>query len=150
MIGLLQELFIVISDSVAEKASICTAEYGRSMLLSLVKLFEMIFSDGRFGSQHMNIRYLYLTLANYEAQYGGNMQKALDYFKKGFEHHKEYCRICNEKEYRYSAPLVSKATTPGNKIPSVPENFWKSWLQNIPEELCSELQKKEKYTECFV
>lgn len=141
IIALLQELFIVISDSVASKSSIYCSEYGRNVLLSLVNLFETIFDDGCLGSQHMNMRYLYLALANYEAQYGGNMQKSLHYFDKGVEHHTAYCNICNTAEYHYSAPLVANVTTPGEKIPSVPENFWDNWLQNMPQNLIDALRK---------
>ncbi|MBQ8278596.1 MAG: helix-turn-helix transcriptional regulator [Roseburia sp.] len=149
IIALLQELYIAISDSVATKISMYTTEYGRNVLLALVNLFETVFSDGRFGSQHMDMRYLYLALANYEAQYGGDIQKSLEYFEKGFEHHKEYCGICNMGDYSYSAPLVSNVTISGKKFPSVPENFWKSWMENVPKNICDELRKNEKYAECF-
>ncbi len=149
IIALLQELYIAISDSVTTKISIYTTEYGRNILLSLANLFETVFNDQRFGSQHMSMRYLYLALANYEAQYDNNIQKSLDYFDKGFEHHKEYCRIYNIGEYSYSAPLVLNVTTSNKKFPSVPENFWKSWMQNMPKNLCDELRKNKKYVECF-
>lgn len=146
IIALLQELYIVISDSVTTKISM---EYGRSVLLALVNLFETVFNDKRFGSQHMSMRYLYLALANYEAQYNGDIKKSLDYFDKGVEHHKEYCRICNMEEYQYSAPLVSNVITSSKKFPSVSEKFWKSWMQSIPKNLYNELLKNKKYAECF-
>lgn len=149
IIALLEELYVAISDSVATKTSIYTTEYGRSILLALVNLFETIFCDRRCGSQHMSIRYLYLALAEYEARYDGDIQKSLDYFDKGFEHHKEYCRICNAGEYSYSAPLVSNVTTSGKKFSAVPENFWKSRMQNMPKNICDELRKNKKYAECF-
>ena len=150
IIALLQELSIAISDSVYTKISIHTMEYGRSVLLALVNLFEIVFHDRRFGSQHQNMRYLYLTLANYEAQYDGDMKKSLDYFDKGFEHHKEYCRICNMEEYHYSAPLVSNVTISDKRFFSVSENFWKTWMQNIPKNLYNELLKNKKYAECYM
>lgn len=149
IIALLQELYAVIFNSVVTKISIFTAPYGRSVLLSLANLFETIFNDGRCGSQHMNIRQLYLTLANYEARYDGDIHKALEYFDKAFEHHKEYCRICNAGDYHYSAPLISNATTPSKKLLAVPENFWKTVIQNMPNHLRDELRKNKKYAECF-
>ena len=149
IIALLQELYIAISDSVATKISMHTTKYGRSILLALVNLFEVVFYDKRFGSQHKNMRDLYLTLANYEAQYDGNIQQSLDYFDKGFEHHKKYCKICGMEEYQYSAPLVSNVIISNKKFPSVPKIFWRSWMESVPKNLYNELLKNKKYVECF-
>lgn len=149
IIALLQELYIAISDSVATKISIHTTGYGKNILLSLVNLFEVVFYDKRFGSQHKNMRDLYLTLANYEAQYDGNIQQSLDYFDKGFEHHKKYCKICGMEEYQYSAPLVSNVTISNKKFPFVPKIFWKSWMESVPKNLYNELLTNKKYEECF-
>lgn len=149
IIALLQELDIAISDSVATKISIHTTKYGRSILLALVNLFEVVFYDKRFGSQHKNMRDLYLTLANYEAQYDGDMKQSLDYFDKGFEHHKEYCKICDMEEYQYSAPLVANVIISNKKFPAVPKIFWKSWMESVPKNLYNELLTNKKYEECF-
>ncbi len=149
ILALLQELTHAISDSVSSKISIHSTEHGRNVLLSLINLFETVFNDKRFGSQHMTMQYLYLTLANYEARFDGDMKKALDYFEKGFAHHLEYCRICNAGDYNYSAPLVANATTPSSKLPSVPENFWKSWRETMPENLLEKVKENWKYSECF-
>ena len=149
IIALLQELYIAISDSVATKISIHTTKYGRSILLALVNLFEVVFYDKRFGSQHKNMRDLYLTLANYEAQYDGDMKQSLDYFDKGFEHHKEYCKICDMEEYQYSAPLVANVIISNKKFPAVPKIFWKSWMESVPKNLYNELLTNKKYEECF-
>ena len=70
-------------------------------------MYETIFSDGRCGREHKDISFLYQKLANYEARYGGDMNRAIGYFDKMFEHHKEYCKTCNMEEYHYSAPLIS-------------------------------------------
>ena len=145
----MQELYIAISDSVATKISIQTTKYGRNILLALINLFEVVFYDKRFGSQHKNMRDLYLILANYEAQYDGDMKQTLDYFDKGFEHHKEYCKICGMEEYQYSAPLVSNVTISNKKFPSVPKIFWRSWMESVPKNLYNELLKNKKYVECF-
>lgn len=145
----MQELCNLISNSITTKISIHTTEYGKNILLALVNLFEVVFYDRRFGSQHLNMRYLYLTLANYEAQYDGDMKKSLEYFGKGFEHHKEYCKTCNMEEYHYSAPLISNVIVSNNRFSSIPKNFWQSWMQNIPKNLYNELLKNKKYVECF-
>lgn len=151
IIGLLNELDGVITNSVISKFSTQTTEYGRQVLLSLVNLYETIFADGRCGREHKSIGFLYLKLANYEARYDGDMNRAIGYFDKMFEHHKEYCRICDTKEYNYSAPLVSKVTVPRERHPftPVPENFWEGTMSELPENLCEELRKIEKYRECF-
>lgn len=151
IIDLLSQLKTIIMNSVMSKNSVQTTEYGRQILLSLVNLYETIFSDGRCGREHKDISFLYQKLANYEARYGGDMNCAIGYFDKMFEHHKEYCGICDTKEYNYSAPLVSKVTVPRERHPFTPiqDNFWQGTLSELPEELCNELRKIEKYRECF-
>ena len=151
ILDLLSELETLITNSVMSKNSTQTAEYGRKVLLSLVNLYETIFCDGRCGREHMPLRFLYMKLTNYEARYGGEMHRAVEYFDKMFEHHKEYCRICDTKEYHYSAPLVSKVIVPRERHPFTPvsENFWEGTMAELPEELCAELCKIEKYRECF-
>ncbi len=151
IIDLLSQLKIIITNSVLSKTSVQTTEYGRQVLLALVNLYETIFSDGRCGREHKDISFLYQKLAIFEARCGGDMNKAIGYFDKMFEHDKEYCRICDAKEYNYSAPLVSKVIVPRERHPftPVPENFWDGTMAELPEELCGELRKIEKYKECF-
>ena len=122
---------------------------GKNALLALAALYENIFTDGRLGSMHREVRYIYLILAKQEAQKNGNLKQALVYFDKAFEQHKAYCRICSLGDYHYSSPLVSKVTTPAKQLPIVPENYWKTEMECFPENLCEELRKCEKYKECF-
>lgn len=105
---LLPELSGTISRSVLTNSDLISSEYGRNILHSLVTLFESVFTDGRCGKLHTNLRYLYETLAILESRHGDH-SKALTYFEKSFDHHKEYCRISTET-YRYSAPLVAKVS----------------------------------------
>lgn len=149
ILALLQELYIAISDSVVSKHSVHSTEYGKTIFLSLINLYETIFNDKRFGNQHMTMRDLYLTLANYEAKFDGSLEKAIAYFEKGLEHHQEYCRIYNAGDYHYSAPLFAKATTPNSKLPSVPENFWTNWMETMPKNLWEKVKENLKYAECF-
>ena len=79
----------------------------------------------------------------------GDMEKALAYFDKGFEHHKEYCRISEAGEYHYSAPLVEKVTLQAGQFQEIPENFWEIQMPQFTEEFCEELKKNPKYSECF-
>ena len=146
---LLRELSGVISQAVFTKTTISSSEYGRAVLVSLVNLFETVCVDGRCGNQHTDLRYLYLTLAALEARHGNDLAQALAYFEKGFEHHKEYCRILALEEYQYSAPLVANVTVSADKFPPVPEHFWQFQMQQLPERLCEELRKDERYKECF-
>lgn len=146
---LLQELSGVISRAVLTAPSISSSAYGREVLLALVHLFEMVFSDGRCGKEHFELRYLYLTLAALEARHGNDLAKALSYFDKGFEHHKEYCRILASGDYCYSSPLLAEVSLSADKFQQIPEQFWKCQMEQMPEALCEELRKKEKYRECF-
>ncbi len=105
---LLSNLRFAISESVALRPAVSSSEYGIQILLSVIKLYETVFIDGKCGSWHWDIGHLYLTLAGYEMDNNGSIVTILEYFDKGFEHCKEYKRIYNEDEYKYSAPLVAE------------------------------------------
>ncbi len=149
IIMLLTELNHALSNSVLCKTSSTVSDYGKEVLLSLIQLIETVFQDGRCGIRHMDLRYLYLTLANLEARSEKNMEKALFYFDKGFEHYKEYLKISLADDYKYTAPLVSRVSLTTDQIQPVPDFFWQNHMQTVPDILKDELRKKTKYAECF-
>lgn len=149
IISLLTELNCVLSNSVLQNPSLSASAYGKEVFCSLITLFETIFPDGRCGQRHMDLRYLYFTLAILETRNEGNMEKALMYFDKGFAHHKEYCKINTSGDYSYTAPLVSRVLLPVEKFQPVPDFFWKEHMRMMPDELKEEIRKNPKYAECF-
>ena len=149
ILELLNQLHYALSNSVLNNSSINTSDYGKEVLLSLILLMETIFQDGRCGLRHMNLRPLYLFLANIEAQNGKNMEKALAYFSKGFEHHKKYLTLSTFDEYQYTAPLIFRVSLSADQIQPVPDFFWKNHMQTVPDALKNELIKNPKYAECF-
>lgn len=146
---LLTELNHALSNSVLCKTFCAVSDYGKEVLVSLIQLMETIFQDGRCGLRHMDLRYLYLTLANLEARDEKNMEKALLYFDKGFEHYKEYLKISLADDYKYTAPLVSRVSLSAVQIQPVPDFFWQNHMQTVPDVLKDELKKNSKYDECF-
>lgn len=148
--ALLSQLQLAISESIALRPDVSTSEYGRQLLLSVINLYETIFADGRCGKYHWDIGHLYQNLAHYAASNNEDGDTVLDYFDKGFDHCKEYQRICNEDEYGYSAPLVSnlKSLSKGELAP-VGQDFWEKEIKRYPQNICDELRKNPKYAECF-
>lgn len=149
IMALLSNLRFAISESVALRPELSSSEYGRQILLSVINLYETIFTDGRFGSRHWDICDLYLTLADYEINNNGSMEKFLNYFDKGFDHYQKYKRICNE--YEYSAPLISalqKIDLGG--LAQFADDFWeKRFRTTFSKNIIDELRKNPKYDECF-
>ena len=150
IMALLSNLRFAISESVALRPAVSSSEYGRQILLSVIKLYETVFIDGRCGKWHWNIGHLYLTLAHYELDNDGSMEKVLNYFDKGFDHCKEYNRIYNEGKYQYSAPLIS-ALPKIDKGDLAPfgDDFWGKQLRTFQKNIVEEIRKKSKYAECF-
>jgi len=150
IMALLSNLRFAISEWVATRPAVSASEYGRQILLSVANLYETVFLDGRCGSWHWDIGQLYLTLAGYEMDNDGSTEKTLHYFDKGFEHCKEYGRICKEGEYEYSAPLIS-ALPKINKGELAPlgDDFWEKELRTFPKKIIEEIRKNPKYNECF-
>jgi transcriptional regulator with XRE-family HTH domain len=150
IMALLSNLRLAISEAVATRPAISASEYGKHILLSVINLYETVFIDGRCGFWHWNIGDLYLTLAQYEMDNDGSMEKILYYFDKGFDHCKEYMRIYNEGEYQYSAPLIS-ALPKINKgyLEPIGDDFWEKELRTFQKNIVSEIRKNPKYAECF-
>lgn len=147
IITLLQTLNGAISRSVLMNSDLSSSGYGREVLLSLIHMMEAIFPDGRCGRMHWQLRYLYLVLANLESLHG-NKTKALTYFEKGFDHHKEYCRISTDA-YSYSAPLVAKVSLEKGQFQNSPENYWAITMPGFSDAFKEELKKNKKFKECF-
>ena len=150
IMALLSNLRFAISESVALRPAVSSSEYGRQILLSVIKLYETVFIDGRCGKWHWDIGHLYLTLAQYEMDNDGCMEKILHYFDKGFEHCKEYKRIYEGSEYQYSAPLTAELPKidKGNLI-HMGDDFWKEQLRMFRNTFVEEIRKNPKYAECF-
>lgn len=144
---LLPELSGTVSRSVLTNSDIISSEYGRNILRSLITLFEAVFTDGRCGKLHTNLRYLYETLAVLESRYG-DRETALTYFEKCFDHHKEYCRISTDA-YRYSAPLVANVSLKKDQFPQIPDNFWAITMPQFSDEFKETIKEDEKFKECF-
>lgn len=144
---LLDELKKNIETSVMTKISFVKSGESKKILLSLVRFYEEIFEDGRFGKFHSNMRDLYLQISILEAL-NGSIEKAMDYFDTAYNHHIKLLDIDGSGEYRYSAPLVSKVVHNHNRFPKALHDGLKDYLKNAPEILLQEIKKNEKYTEC--
>ena len=149
IIDVLVALKTVIVNSVCTKVSVFTKKEGVALMTELAHLYETVFSDGRCGVGHYHICELYLHAALYEARFGEGAEKALDHFKKGFEHKKIYESIRCTGEYQYSSPLVAKVTFPSENFPSLTKTFWKGWIEVLPEEFKERIKADPNYSECF-
>lgn len=149
IIALLNELYNMIFYAIGSKKSISTTEAGKKITLSLVKLYESIFSDGRYGKAHLQLRDLYLYATMQETRIGKDMNKAFEYFCIAFEHNRKYKSIRCSGMYEYSAPLVSNVIFPSENFPSVPNDFWKEWMGLFSQELVTRIKADTTYSECF-
>ena len=150
IIEVLIALKTVIVNSVCTKVSVFTKREGVALMIELAHLYETVFSDGRCGVGHYHICELYLHAALYEARFGEGTEKALEHFKKGFEHKKLYDTIRCTGEYQYSSPIVAKVTFPSENFPSISATFWKGWIEVLPVELIERIKSESEYAECFV
>ena len=149
IIAALTALKTVVLNSVCTKVSVFTKAEGVVLLVKLAELFETVFGDGRCGIGHYHISELYLNAATFEARFAQNVETALEYFGKGFEHNKRYREIINCGEYCYSAPLVSRVTFPSENFPTLSKTFWKDWMEVLPKELRERIKEDTRFRECF-
>ena len=150
IMALLTNLRFAISEAVATRPAVSSSEYGKRILLSVINLYETVFEDNRCGRWHWDIGNLYLTLAGYEMDNDGCKENILNYFDKGFEHCKEYERIYNEGEYKYSSTLISALPKiKKGDLASIGDDFWKNQFRKFRNDIVEEICKNPKYAECF-
>ncbi len=151
IMALLENLNFAINNAVALRPSVNSSEYGRELRLAVIRLYEAVFIDGRFGKWHSHMGSQYLDLACDEAEHNGTLEKALFYFDKAFEHYKQSVQVYNEENYKYSAPLVSalKPVKKENVTSGDMKTFWNRRLKIYPQNFLHELRKNPKYAECF-
>ncbi len=149
IIALLRQLENLVLTAVASKISVFTTDTGVRLLTELARLSETVFSDGNFGYVHLNMRDLYLSCALFEARFRSDAVKAKEYFDKAYGHNEKYRSIRNTGVYHYTAPLVSKVTFPSENFPVIPDDYWASWMEAIPENLKDAIAKDAKYAGVF-
>lgn len=133
-------------SSVQSKVALFTDPIASKTMIDLAVLFESVFSDGRCGEAHRHIQELYFHAAMYEAR-NGEVNQAFEYFCRSFEHHESYAAIYNEREYRYSAPLVSKVVLDCENSIHYNSAFWLMSKILIPENLKCIIRKDERFKE---
>ncbi len=149
IIALISNLRFAIYQSLALRPVVSESNYKKQILLSLINLYETVFSDGRYGIWHRDIGQTYMDLSRHESIYG-DIQNALDYFDKGFDHYKEYQRILQEHGYSYSAPLVYKVKSIiDDSVIPIEADFWKKEIMPFPESFRNKLRKNKKYAIYF-
>ncbi len=134
---LLTELNRHMVDYITSSIPLFTSEYSRKVMISFASLCETIFDGGEW-----DISQLYLTAAEFESRYS-DVNKALDYFDKGFDQYKNYMDAAGE-EYTYTAPLLSGLTEPKEKMSTVIDDFWTLHMQLLPDSIKDEMRKNAK------
>lgn len=148
IISVMNELKKLIETAVTTKKSLAESGVSVRKMLALAEFYEKLFDDGRLGIAHTNVRDLYICCSIFEAKFG-NLEKAMEYFDKGFNHHKTYKEIRKTDKYCYSSPLFSKVISYGS-FPKISEEGLKDYLSaSAPENLRNEILRNEKYSECF-
>lgn len=133
-----------------ENLATLSSEYGRSLILAFLEVYERIFADGRFGLYHYEMGLTYQHLANWELYSGGAVRDVLRYFDQAFDHFNAYVHLCDGGEYAYTAPLVtSLEPVTAKDVLLLDEKIWEMELQDWPEELLSEIRKNPKYSSLF-
>lgn len=148
IISVMNELKKLIETAVTTKKSLAESGVSVRKMLALAEFYEKLFDDGRLGIAHTNVRDLYICCSIFEAKFG-DLEKAMEYFDKGFNHHETYKEIRQSDEYKYSSPLFSKVICHGS-FPKISEEGLKDYLSaSAPENLRKEILKNKKYSECF-
>jgi len=148
IISVMNELKKLIETAVTTKKSLAESGVSVRKMLALAEFYEKLFDDGRLGIAHTNVRDLYICCSIFEAKFG-NLEKAMEYFDKGFNHHKTYKEIRKTDKYCYSSPLFSKVISYGS-FPKISEDGLRDYLSaSAPKNLRNEILRNEKYSECF-
>ena len=148
IISVMNELKNLIETAGTTKKSLVKDGVSVQKLIALAEFYESLFDDGRLGIAHTNVRDLYVCSSIFEASCG-DIEKAMEYFDRGFEHHITYKSILQSEEYSYSSPLFSKVINRGGFPKTATEGMKDYLTAAAPENLRKEILKNEKYSECF-
>lgn len=105
---------------------------GVNRLLSVTKIYDLIFDDGEYGEYHADMMEIYKNCSLFSAQCGNN-NDALNYFDIAFYHASKYHGI----QSSLNSGLVA------------PENVFKSLVMKMPDDFVKILNNNAKYQECF-
>ena len=145
-------LLHALQNSIISALSIMKAfqtENGRQALVDVLKLQETVFGEGKYGRDHLDIGYGWMALAEHESKCG-EIQTALKYFDKGFEHYLAYNNCLGEKEYSYNSPLLLRVKEAnGKEAACVDRLYFEKIMSSWPDIFCNELRKNPKYAICF-
>lgn len=117
------------------------------LLLATANLYECIFSYGDCGWHHTQIRDLYFKAAHHEAM-RGDVNKAMEYFDKCFEHHQKLKAAAGHGLREYSAPLLSNLTYDSDSL-YIGNDYWRVWMDIYTPKLQDAVRANPKYAECF-
>lgn len=149
LITLLRETQHVLLNAWSQNCSPRVAKHSVEVVYALANLYETLCGGGNCGTLHFNIGGLYFSLADYHSHHD-NLPEALNCFRKGFLHCRAYEQLVSEGSCRYTAPLLSYIPElTGEKLPPVAEDFWKTQLENLPEELLTLLRQDETCASLF-
>jgi len=108
---------------------------------------ESVFSDGRCGRLHLNLKTSYMNGAVIAASLR-RMDEAEEFLRMAVHHHEAYNSAREEEVYLYTAPLVSGTTFPGKNFGNTP-GMWKKHIPSLSEEFRELLKKDARYLDLF-
>lgn len=145
IIALLNQLKSNMEFSLSTNKVLVRSGESQRLFLALADFYEKVFSDGRMGKAHSDMRDIYSFLATLEAV-NGSAEKAKSYFDKAYYHQAKYTELESFDEYKYSAPVVSKVVLNCENIPKTAGDGLKDYLKTAPKALIDEIKKIPEYS----
>lgn len=152
IIALVNQLFEMVTHSLSMRMSLYdSADVKIEKLWGLIRLYELIFDDGNFGLEHIQVRELYLYLV---CQYVRRrmMDEAFDCLRKAKYHTEEYVRLRRGGKHRLTAvlvDLVTEGTDEHNGEGETASYLPGAWQLTFDEEVNKALTSDPRWDELF-
>lgn len=161
----LGRLLLYLVHSAAALTVHCTMAYQNNIspaekvesIRSAIRLFELVCSDGNYGSENAQLSRLHLLLSAY-LWLDGQRDEAFGALDKALEHFRKFEDVCREQKPMYTAPLLKLVSVdlsrehipdpaaPETTAASLPED-WPWWSIPEQEQIKKEMQADPRWWE---
>ncbi len=148
ILSILRELMVVIDDSVSRNDVLAHDAMGLQLLLSVVSVYDALFSEGNCGRFHSDLGMLYLNCTEVAANlndYAG----ALRYFDNAYEQYLRYEQWLAKGGEIFDTPLLREVHEIDVPVLILQRSFLEDIVKSLPVELADVIAADEKYSNVF-
>lgn len=155
ILSLLHELYFVLTNAVTKNEKMYHSNEGLEILLALKKLYETIFDESNFGKFCSDMCMMELDCALISAR-RKDYEFAKSFFETAHEHFLAHEGILTEMRNKgnmkevYTSPILEEVKETSIPMVIIRPEYFKRVIEDLPEEMKTEIAGDSKYKALFV